>query len=134
MRHDPHWESFFKLLNPANQEWARAAAVLVVAVARTTFARNGKPNPVHSFDAGAAWGSLALQGSKMNLVVHGMAGFDWDQARQVMNLPSDVAVQAMVAIGRPGDPDKLPEGLRKAETITDRKPVGEISMNGPYRA
>lgn len=132
MRGDPDWPTFFNLLVPANQEWARHAAVLLLIAARTTFTRNNKPNPVHSFDSGSAWCCLALQGSKMNLVVHGMAGFDWDRAPQALNIPDGFAVQAMAAIGRPGDPDLLPESLRKVETPSGRKPVSEIAIHGLF--
>src|SRR4051794_29422351 len=48
-RDTPEWPRFFDLLMEANQAWCRNAAVLVVVLARKTFMRNGKPNPVHLF-------------------------------------------------------------------------------------
>src|SRR6266704_1137246 len=67
-RDTPHWLTFFDLLVKGNQAWCRNAAVLVVVLARKTFTRNGKPNPVHLFDTGSAWQNLALQATILGLV------------------------------------------------------------------
>lgn len=131
-RDTPHWQTFLKLLIEANQVWCANAGVLVVVLSKKTFTLNGKPNPVHTFDAGAAFENLALQGASMDLVVHGMAGFSKDAVRRDLKVPDDFEVEAMVAIGRPGDPDKLPEELRKREQPTDRKRIGEFTREGPF--
>jgi len=126
------WETFFGLLVEANQVWCGRAGVLVVVLSHDVFERNGKPNPVHTFDAGAAFENLALQGAAMGLVVHGMAGFDRDAAREALDVPDDYSVEAMIAIGHPGDPAELPEALRERETPTDRKPVDRIAREGRF--
>ena len=131
-RDTEHWQTFFGLLVEGNQAWCKDAAALVVVLSHKVFSRNGKPNPVHTFDAGAAFENLALQGAAMGLVVHGMAGFDRDRARQALSVPADYDVEAMVALGRPGDPDRLPQKLRDMEVPTGRKKVDEIAREGPF--
>lgn len=131
-RGTPHFDAFMDLLLPANRVWCAAAGVLVVVASQTVFTRNGNPNPVHTFDTGAAFENLALQGASMGLVVHGMAGFDWAKAPRTLRLPANHAVQAMIAIGRPGDPASLPAELREREIPTSRKPVREIAFEGGY--
>jgi nitroreductase len=131
-REGEHWQTFFELLMEANQAWCHKAGVLVVVLSHRVFQRNGKPNPVHTFDSGAAFENLALQGSAMGLVVHGMAGFDRDKARAALRVPDDYDVEAMIALGRPGDPDELPPPLREREQPSGRKPVREIAAEGPF--
>jgi nitroreductase len=131
-RDTAHWPAFFGLLAEANQVWCGRAAVLMVVLSHNVFARNGKPNPVHTFDAGAAFENLALQGAAMGLVVHGMAGFDRDRARATLGVPEDYDVEAMVAVGRPGDPDELPPELRGREVPSGRRPIAEIAREGPF--
>ena len=133
-RDTEHWKTFFDLLVPGNQAWCEGAGALLVIVSKKTFSRNGKPNPVSVFDAGAAWENLALQGASMDLVIHGMAGFDQDAARRELAIPDDFAICAMVAIGRPGHPDHhLPEDLREMDkNPSGRKPVGEIAFEGGW--
>ena len=127
-----HWPVFLGLLADANQVWCKNAAVLIVVLSHKTFERNGKPNPTHTFDTGAAFENLALQGSAMGLVVHGMAGFDRDRARASLGVPDDYAVEAMIAVGRPGNPDELPDELRQRESPSGRKPVAEIAREGLF--
>lgn len=131
-REGPHWTTFFDLLGDGNRAWCHRAGVLVVVLSHKVFARNGKPNPVHTYDAGAAWENLALQGCAMGLVIHGMMGFDYGRAKTALAVPDDYAVEAMIAIGHPGNPDDLPEALRKIETPSARKPVSELVREGPF--
>jgi nitroreductase len=129
---DAHWKTFFELLMQANQVWCNKAAVLVVVLSKKTFTLNGKPNPVHTFDSGAAFENLALQGAEMGLVVHGMAGFDREKARTDLAVPPDFEVEAMIAIGKPGDPASLPPELRERETPSLRKPLKQIACHGKF--
>ncbi len=131
-RNSEVWSTFFDLLAAGNQSWCEQAAVLVVVLAHKYFSNTGALNPVHIYDAGAAWQNLALQGASMGLVVHGMAGFDYEKARESLNVPDEFAVAAMIAIGRPGDPDRLPEDLQARETPSSRRPVAESVQEGPF--
>jgi nitroreductase len=131
-RGSEHWQQFLDLLVDFNRQWADNAAVLIVILSRKTFENNGKPAPTHSFDTGAAWQNLALQGNALGLVVHGMAGFDYDRARDVLDVPSEYDVEAMVAVGRPAEIEVLPEELREQELPpSDRKEIAEIAFHGP---
>jgi nitroreductase len=131
-RDTPHWPVFFGLLMEANQVWCARAAVLIVALSHQVFTRDGRPNPVHTFDTGAAFENLALQGTVMGLVVHGMAGFDRGKARTALQVPDDYDVEAMIAVGHPGDPSELPPPLQAREMPSGRKTVREIAREGLF--
>ena len=131
-RDTPQWPVFFELLVEGNREWCHRAALLACVLAHKVFSKNGKPNPVHLFDSGCAFENLALQGAAIGLVVHGMQGFDFDKARQVLKVPDDFAVAAMFAAGRPGDPGELPQKLQEREKPSGRKPVSEIICEGKF--
>ncbi len=132
MRNTPHWETFFNLLAPGNQIWCRNAAVLLVVASKTTFDHNNKPARTHSYDAGAAWYSFALQGVMMGLVVHGMQGFDYDKAKKDLGVPDDYQIEAMAAVGRPGDAEDLPQALQAQEKPSQRKIVEEFTFEGVF--
>lgn len=131
-REDDEWETFTDLLLGGNEEWATDAAVLAVIVSKTTFDHNGEPAPVHSFDTGAAWQNLALEGARRGLVVHGMAGFDYERAAEELDVPDEYEVEAMVAIGERAPPESLPEDLQEREQPSDRKPLEEIVHRGEF--
>jgi len=131
-RETENWETFLHLLVEGNQAWCSQAAVLIVVLSHKVFERNGRPNAVHTFDAGAAFENLALQGTAMGLVVHGMGGFNRDKARGELHVPDAFAVDAMIAVGRPGEPGDLSEGLRERESPSGRKAVSEIICEGKF--
>lgn len=131
-REREHWSVFFSLLGEGNQAWCKRAAALIVVISKTTFDHSGKFSPTHSYDTGAAWENLALQGSIMGLVIHGMAGFDHDRARSELEVPEGYTVEAMIAVGRPGDKNDLPEDRRAKEKPSLRKPLSELVCEGPF--
>jgi nitroreductase len=122
----------FELLSEGNRPWCARAGALVVVISRTVF-DSGKVARTHSFDTGAAWMSIALQGHSMGLVTHGMAGFDFDRARTELGVPEDYAVEAMIAIGHPGEVDELPENYRQREVKNTRRPVRELAFEGRFQ-
>lgn len=132
LRNTEHWNLFFSLLMEANQGWVKNAAALLVVLSKKTFEHNGKPSVTHSFDAGAAWENLALQGTLSNLVVHGMQGFDYDGAREKLGVPQDYQVEAMIAIGKPGKKEDLPQALQEREFPSDRKKLSQIAFEGKF--
>ena len=133
MRDTPEWPTFFGLLKESNQVWCRNAAALLVFASISVNPKTGTPLRTHSYDTGSAWVSVALQGSLRGLVVHGMAGFDYEQAKQRLNIPSDWTVEAMAAVGRPGRVEDLPENLRPREVPSTRQPVTDFAFQGQWR-
>jgi nitroreductase len=131
-RNTPEWEKLFNLMVDFNQGWTKNAAVLVVIISYNNFEHNGKPSATHSFDTGAAWENFALEGSKRGLVVHGMQGFDYERAKKELSVPEDYTVEAMVAIGHPGNKESLSAELQEREIPSDRKPLEELIFKGMF--
>jgi nitroreductase len=131
-RETEQWPVFFNLLVEGNQAWAKDAAALLLFISKETFDFNGKPYPTHSFDTGAAWENLALQATMLGLVTHGMQGFDYERARSELNIPEGFRVEAMIAVGHPGDPAQLPEKMREREAPSGRKTLSEIICEGSF--
>jgi nitroreductase len=126
-RGDETYQKIFNALVEFNQHWARSAPVLVLAVAKMTFTAKGTPNRYGLHDTGAAMANLALQATADGLHTHSMAGFDNEQMRASFAIPSDYELGAVTAIGYFGDPESLPEHLRKMEVSPrQRKPLEEF--------
>jgi nitroreductase len=129
-------ENYNKLLSVLiefNQGWAKQAPVLALAVAELNFAHNGQPNRNGEYDTGAASALLCLEATARGIVVHQMAGFDADKARQVFGIPKDWVAVAAMAIGYPGDHTSLPQALQERELAPrTRKPVREFVMSGSW--
>jgi nitroreductase len=131
-RNTEHWPLFFDLLVEPNKVWAKNAAALLLFISKTTFDHNGAPSITHTFDTGAAWENLALQGSLKGYVVHGMQGFDYERARVVLGIPDGFQVEAMAVIGKPGEKEDLPEKLQERESPSNRRKLAETICEGPF--
>ncbi len=136
VRDNAHWDKFLGLLNEFNQSWAKTGSALIFVVSETTIAVPGKDAPVpshsHSFDAGAAWGSLALQASLLGWHAHGMVGIDQDGVRSQLKVPDGYRVEAGIVLGKLGPKTLLPEALQAREMPSPRKPLAEIAFEGGF--
>ena len=127
MMEDGTYQKILDSLVPFNQDWAKSAPVLVLAVAKMTFTAKGTSNRYGLHDTGAAMANLALQATADGLHTHSMAGFDNEQMRASFAIPSDYELGAVTAIGYFGDPENLPDHLRKMEVSPrQRKPLEEF--------
>ncbi len=131
-QHQEYFEKLLSFLVPPNQAWAKNAAALAVVASRSTFEYNNQPAITHAFDTGAAWENLAIESARRGLVAHGMAGFDYQRAKLELAIPEEFEVHAMLAIGRRGNPDALPEKLKNAEHPNVRRPLREILFEGAF--
>jgi len=116
-----------------NAHWAKKAPVLVIAVAELAFAKNNAPNRNAQYDVGAASLQLSIEATSRGLVVHQMAGFDPDTAKEAYNIPQGWEPMAAMAIGYPGDASSLPEPYQSRERAPrTRKRVREFVMSGHW--
>jgi len=129
-------DRFVGALTESNRRWAGDAPLLVFLFARRwRRARSDgrRPNPHASFDAGAAWMSLALEAEILGLSAHGMAGFDPAKAHEATGVPPDeFEALAAIAVGHRAAPSRLPDDLAGRELPSPRRPLAEISAEGRY--
>jgi len=127
------WPLFFNLMIEFNQGWTKNASALVVVISAKNFEHNNKPARTHSFDTGAAWMSMALEGAWRGYVMHGMEGFDFEKAKVDLGVPDDYQVEAMIAIGKRAPMSQLPPELQKREAPSTRRPLDEIMIEGKFK-
>lgn len=114
-------------LTPSNRVWAAKAPLYIVAMAKRSFARNGQENYHAWHDLGLAVGNLSAQATALGLGLHQMAGFDGDALRQVLGLSEELDAVTVLAIGRPGSVDDLPDEYKDRErTRSQRLSLEEI--------
>lgn len=136
-RDTEHWQRLLGVLVEFNRSWVQHAAALIFVVSKSTLLPPGKdvevPSHSHSFDAGSASGSLALQAVRSGWATHSMVGLDFDSAFAELGLSAGYRVEAAIAVGRQGDKSILPEGLQAREAPSARLPLSEIAFEGRFR-
>ena len=129
-------EAFQKILGTLaefNQTWAKAAPVLAISIAKTTFSHDSNPNAWAKHDVGQAVATLAIEAVGLGLQIHQMAGFSADAARTAFGIPAGYEPVAVFTLGYPGDAASLPDGLRDKETAPRvRKPLAEFMFEGAW--
>ena len=137
LRGGPDWERFLDLLVPFNRSWAaNSSAIVFILSDQFTRDDGGAPKDEfysHAFDAGAAWGQFALQAVHDGLHTHGIAGLDYERARDELCIPEGYRIEMAVAVGRSCDPaGVLPDILIEREKPSDRLPVSQIAFAGSF--
>lgn len=112
---EENFEKILSCLVPFNQDWAKTSSLLALGVASKFFKRNGKENKYALHDLGAASSYLTLKAMEKDLFVHQMAGFDADKAQEMFNISKEFLPVTVIAIGKKGDPNVLPEEMRAKE-------------------
>ncbi len=125
-RGTPAFDTFFNALVDFNKQWTKNADTLVLIVTKNNFEHNNEPSMTAPFDTGAAWMSLALEARLKNIIAHGIQGFDYAAIKAKLQIPDTFSIQAMVAIGKPGNIENLPSDIRSKETPSERKPLSAI--------
>ncbi len=130
MRTQEERERIFPCISEFNLTWCKKAPVFVMIISEKN--RDGAPNRSHAFDTGAAWSHFALAAVMEGLVTHPMTGFDFEQARKILQIPDSYEIQALVAVGSQGPADALPEPLRAREQPNTRRPIEESLYSGSF--
>ncbi len=127
---DEEFEEFVGLLDEFNESWAEPGYALIVLASKTTFDHNGEKSITHSFDTGSAWENLALEAARRGLVAHGMQGFDYEEAKEALDIPEEFEVEAMIAVGSKEDESKLHEDAQVEPN--GRKSMDEVVSRGSF--
>lgn len=132
---DPEaFQRLYSVLKEGNQRWAGNAGALLMAAARTTYARNESPNGHARHDVGQAIAYLTLEAMHHDLYLRQMGGFYADRAVEMLGIEPPYEPVTALAIGYLGAPDNLPEGLREREMgpRSTRRPLREIAFTGRF--
>lgn len=131
-RNDSDFETLVACLNEYNASWARHAAVLLIASAKTSHA-DGKPNGHAIHDLGQAMAMLSIEATARSIYVHQMAGFYPDKARALLGVPDGFEPMTAAALGYLGDPAMLNERLQQRELAPrERNPVSTFAFRGSW--
>lgn len=127
LRGTPAFDTMVDCLMAGNQPWAKNAAALVLSIAHTTFARDGKPNRHAYYDVGAANTTFSLEALHLDLYIHQMGGFEYAKTVETFNLPAGQEPVVFIALGYLDTPESLPEPYKNRETTPrTRKTLSEF--------
>lgn len=129
---EAEFEAMLSILNERNQEWAKNAPVLLLAVAneqRPDGSRNGHAE----HDTGMAMAHIALQATELGLFTRMIGGFSADKARETFGIPEGYRPLTAMALGYYGKLEQLNEQQQEREQAErHRKPLSELVFSGQF--
>jgi len=115
-------------INDRNRIWADNAPVLIIVAAKARFKETGKTNRWAAFDTGTAWGYLSLEAQRRGLITHAMGGFSQKKVRELIKLPEESHILAIIALGKMGSKADLDDMFREDEKPNKRKPLEQVCI------
>ena len=97
-------------------ELIRTAPVLIVGCARIHSNIAGSGRPSHPMDLAAATEAMIIASADMSLATAWITGFREGEVREILEIPADVPVVALLAVGYPDGYRALPS--RRPEDVT----------------
>lgn len=109
-----------KALSKGN-EWAYHASLYIAVCARKQDDCVIYDREYYLFDTGIATGFLVLQATELGFVAHPIAGYSPKMTRQILEIPDDMLVIALVVIGKHADNIRK-ELTEKQRTVENERP------------
>ncbi len=92
-------QALFESLAPGNY-WAKKATLMIAVFSKKELDCVIKDRDYYQFDTGMATAHLMLKATDLGLITHPMAGFSPDKAREVLNIPNDMQLITLIAVGK----------------------------------
>ncbi|NQX67635.1 nitroreductase family protein [Paenibacillus alba] len=124
-------QKFQTFIKPNNQLWTVHAPVLVLILSHK-LRQDGELNGAHAFDAGAAWASIAFQAHLLGLATRAVGGYEKDKAREVLQVPADYELHAVIALGYRGVRETLSAEFQEREQPNGRRVLQESIIEGSF--
>jgi len=80
--------------------WAKNASILVALTSKKDLDCMIKGRNYYQFDCGLSASLLILRAWDLGLVAHPMAGYSPSKAKEILNIPDDLEVITLIAIGK----------------------------------
>lgn len=108
------WKKLLGCLDESNQKWAKDAQILIISRSAENFRKQGKgDNFWAKHDTGAANYALMLQAAAMKLMAHQMGGFDKKKVTESFNIPDDLNIMSVIAVGYEEEGAEVKEKKRR---------------------
>lgn len=125
LKEEPLFNIVLASLSEWNQQWAKNASFLAIALAKKYYTHNQKPNIHAWYDLGQFIAYFTLKATEMGLFVHQIGGFSDQYLRENLKIDDQFDIVSIVALGYKSDTPKIEESIFKL----DKQPRTRKSMD-----
>ena len=119
----------------SGNEWAQKASMIIVVLGKKEDDCIIKDRIYYQFDIGMATEAMILRATELGLVAHPIAGYSPKKTREVLGIPENVDVIALVIVGRHSDyidPILSEKQVEAEKKRLDRKDIDEFVYINRY--
>jgi len=131
---DPQILQAVKETMPKGNYWTAPAPVIIAVTSQRDLDCTLSDNRDYFlFGCGMAVGNLMIQATQMDLIAHPIAGYNPVGVKEILGIPEEYTLIALVIVGRTGDVSQLSDQHRQIELgPRDRKPLSEVMSRNRY--
>ena len=124
-----NWQKIYENLMPGNQLWCQHVPVLIV-VCGLNVNDKGDKMAFSLYDTGQSVAHLTIQATADGLYCHQMAGIHPNQLHDIFELPTNISVYTVIAVGYLGNADHLNDDFKARELERrTRKPLESLFVD-----
>ncbi|MBU4486967.1 MAG: nitroreductase family protein [Candidatus Delongbacteria bacterium] len=94
------------VMNKGN-EWTFSASCIIAVMSKKELDCVIKDREYYLFDTGLGVGQLLLKATELGLVTHVIAGYSPDKTKEILNVPEEWNVIALIALGKKSKKKKI---------------------------
>jgi nitroreductase len=116
-------------------KWCFAASMMIVVFSEKSLDCTSPDREWYLFDTGMATAQLILRAVDMGLVAHPISGFNATMVKEVLAIPPEMTVIAMVLVGKKSpnlNPDLSPKQIEREHKRPDRFPLEKFAFKDKY--
>ncbi len=99
IRNEAQLQAVFSTLTPQNS-WAKKSSMIIAIAGRPKDDCRLDGRLYYMYDIGMATSMILLRATELGLVTHIMAGFGEKKAKEALEIPEDLRVVALIAVGK----------------------------------
>jgi nitroreductase len=128
-------EKMHEALSSGN-EWAHKASMIIVVLGKQEDDCVIHDRIYYRFDIGMATSAMILRATELGLVAHPIAGYSPRKTREILGIPDDVDVIALVIVGKKSD--KISSVLSEKQVEAEkerpkRKTIKDFVFHNKYK-
>ncbi len=95
-------KKMYMVLSPGN-EWAQKASLIIAVLGKKEDDCVIHDRIYYQFDIGMATSAMILRATELGLVAHPIAGYSPKKTREILSIPDNIDVIALVIVGKKSD-------------------------------
>lgn len=107
-------------------EWAQAASMIIAVFSKPEFDCQIKGRNYYFFDTGMATAAIILRATELELVAHPIAGYSPKKTREILGIPDDMEVIALIIVG--GHSEEISPVLSEKQREAEKKRPERVAI------